>query len=316
MYRVYHNSVSDAKKTLKKLGLELLTSPPESFVKKKLRFFWACCKTKTGEKVFFKSILRTERGIKNRFLNEINFLEIIKKSRSHPLRDYAAEVLRFSKNPSFFYLCYKFLPGETRKRHNKYSEQELIKITKLARLVNSSPADKFKLIPQGHLFNYYLYRKRMDFLLKNLSLTKIMEKKIRVAIEKNKEPFRRIKPTITHGDFSEANILFNENKIKLLDWEHIHLRNPVFDFTSFWVKRKREPEEQKILMDCYLENLPDEINKEMFFKLFKLSLVELCLGELTFVKEMETMSEMEEKRKKSLLIQRDESLLVLEKELS
>jgi len=327
MYRLYTQSVSNARNALKRLGLELLTDPPELFVEKKLRFFWACCKTKTGERVFFKSILRRERGIKNRFLNEINFLEIIKKSPSHPLRDYVPEILHFSKNPSFIYLCYKFLPGKTRERDDKYSKQELIKITELAKVISSSPTDKFKFIPQGSLFNYYSYRKRMDFLLKNLSLTRKMEKKIKTAIEKDKEAFRRIRPVLTHGDFSEANILFNKNKIKLLDWEHVHLRNPVFDFTSFWVKRKKEPKEQKILLDCYLENGLDKISKEMFFKLFKLSLVELCLGELTFVKEMETMLKLEEKagktkksiiekRKKSLTTQRDESLRVLEKELS
>lgn len=298
MYRIYPNVVSNIKKTLKKLKLELLTDPPEGFIEKKLRFYWAYCRTETGEKVFFKSLLRTERGIKNRFLNEINFLEAVNKKPSHPLKSYVAKVLYCSKNPSFIYLCYKFLPGKTKRRGNKFSKQEIRKIAETVKIISSSPLNQFNLVPKKPFFSWAGYNKRINLLLKKLALQKSLSCKIQRAVAKNKDVFSEVKPALTHGDYSEANVLFYRNKVKLLDWEHIHLRNPLFDLASFWVKRKREKTEQKELLNTYLKELSDETVKKNFGSLFLLAVIELCLGDLIFVTQMREMLSIEEKEAK------------------
>jgi len=319
MYEVYPNVVNQIKRTLKQLNLELLTDPPEFFIEKKLRFYWAHCRTKKGEKVFFKSILKRERNIKSRFINEINFLETLKKHPCHPLKDYVAKPFYSSTNFNFPYLCYKFMQGKTKIRQDKFPKQELEKIAHTAKVISSSPSIGFHFIPKKPFFNYPFYKERIKLLLKNLSLEIDLRKRILKTIEQNKSLFKKVKPALAHGDYSEANILFRKNKIKLLDWEHIHLRNPLFDLVSFWVKRKKEPREQKQLFKAF-DRIP------YFEGLFKLALIELCLGELTFFQEMRAMANLEEKegkekkliqkRRKSLKRQEKDTIVLLERELS
>lgn len=296
MYSTYPNIVSKIRKTLAKLGLELLTDSPERFIEKKLRFYWAYLRTKEGEKVFFKSLLKREVGIRNRFLNEINFLKTLKENPTHPLCHYAPKLLQFSKNSSFLYLCYKFLPGKTKRRENTYPKGELKRIVNLLKLINSSPIDKFKFVPQKPLFTFSFYKQRVNLLLKNLVIPKGLETKIKKFINQNQKVFQQVRPCLEHGDFSEANVLFYKNQIKILDWEHVHLRNPLYDLVSFWVKRKREPAEQKELLQNYLKK--KRINKEMFAKLFKLAAIELCLGDLIFFNEMLKKTKEEEREGK------------------
>ena len=38
----------------------------------------------------------------------------------------------------------------------------------------------------------------------------------------------------SHGDFSLVNILKSKNGIKVIDWEGLDLRNPLFDFYNYF----------------------------------------------------------------------------------
>lgn len=284
MYILYPNIISRIKKTLKKLNLEVLNNSPENFVGRKMRFYYAFCKTKNGEKVFFKTLLKKEDKIKNRFLNEINLLKTLKENPSYPLSNFAPEVLDFSLSPSFPYLLYKFLPGESKERKDNYTKGEIKKIVNLLKVINSSPPSISKFITEKPFFEFSQYKKRVSSLLKTLPIEPKMKLRIANFIDQNKETFYTSKPVLSHGDFSEANLVFFKNKVRVIDWEHVHLRNPLYDFVSFFVKRRKRPQEQKEFKKLYLKTGVIK-NKVLFSNLFKLVIVEIYLRDLIFFQE-------------------------------
>lgn len=319
MYALYPNIIFKIKKTLKKLNLTLLSEAPEMFVEKKLRFYHAICQTKKGEKVFFKSLLKRERDIKNRFSNEINFLKTLKEKPRYPLAKFVPLLLDFSLDPSFLYLLYKFLPGETKERESRFSKEEIKEIARLMKIINSSE-NIFNFTPKRPLFSLPSYRKRVSSLFKKIKLKKEIKRKIEDFIEKNQKIFYQVKPTLTHGDFSESNLIFCKGKIKIVDWEHVQLRNPLYDLASFWVKRKSHLKEQKELKREYLRK---EGKSKFFSPLFKLALIKICLQDLSFFEEMLKILKEDKRKDKIIKIASKErkeeikkTIKLLEKEIS
>lgn len=309
-YSIYPGILEKIKETLKKEGLKILSEDPQFFVQKKLRFYHAICENKEGKKVFFKSLLKREPGIKNRFLNEINFLKEIKEKKNLPLAKKVPKILKFSLKRDFPFLIYEFLPGKSKKREDSFSKEEIKEIVALMKLIRETDF-KFNFIPKEPLFNFQKYSKKINFLTEKLKLEGKLKKKILRIVQKSKEIFKKVKPKLSHGDFSEANLIFFKGKVKIVDWEHVHFRNPLYDFVSFWTKRKRERE---ILEREFLKQ---NGKIEYFFPLFLLSLIEISLSNLIFFEEMIYFAKKEkdkigiEKRKKEI----EETLTLLKKYL-
>jgi hypothetical protein len=295
-YFLYPKILSKIKKTLKQKKLSLLSEEPEVFVQKKLRFFHALCKDREGKKVFFKSLLKKERGIKNRFLNEILFLKTMREEKKFPLAKRVPKLLDFSFKKDFPFLVYEFLPGNSKTREDKLSLEEIKEAISLIVLINSTEYN-FNFIPKKPLFNFRIFSKTIFSLLKKLKLKKEIETKISKFITKTKEIFKFVKPKLNHGDFSEANLVFYRGKAKIVDWEHVHFRNPLYDFVSFWTKRERE---RKLIEKEFLKQ---QKGIEFFFPLFKMALIELSLKNLVFFNEMLKFLEKEKKTDQTLKAQ-------------
>jgi DNA helicase HerA-like ATPase len=274
MYNLYPNISQKIKVLLKKLNLKTYSEKIEDAIKDEKRFYRTSGKTGDGKKIFLKTLLAKEVGIKNRFLNEINFLKTIKENKNYPLAKFVPQILDYSLNSNFPYLLENFLPGEAKKREDKFSKKEIEKIAELIVLVNSSK-NIFDFIPKKPLFSFSYYKKRIVSQLNKLEIKNDLKKKIKNFIKKNRKIFYEIKPKLSHGDFSEANLLFLGRKIKLVDWEHVHLRNPLYDLAGFWVKRKARPKEQKILVKEYLKR-----GGLFLDPLFKLAIIEVALDDL------------------------------------
>lgn len=318
MYSIYPQIISKIYTFLKKLRLSVLSEGPDSFVERKKRFYWAICKTDKGKKVFFKSLLKKEEGIKNRFKNEINFFKVLGENPWHPLSKITPKPLTFSIDNSFPYLLYEFVPGEAGTRKDRFSSTEIRKIIGLIKLINSSE-NIFDFIPKKPLFDFRFYKKTVDSLSARVGIRKNLRKEIKDFIEKEKRIFHISKHVLTHGDFSEANLIFYKGKIKIADWEHVHLRNPLYDFVSFWTKRKRQKKEQKIIEREYLKN---EGKLKFLSSLFKLALIEISLRDLIFFEEMLKILQKEKENetiKKAKLDRRkeiEETLELLEENLN
>lgn len=292
-YSLYPKIVPKIKKVLEQKGLKLLSEPPEFFVQKKLRFYHALCKSKEGKKVFFKSLLKREAGIKNRFFNEILILKTLRENKKLPLAKKVPKLLDFSFKKDFPFLIYEFLPGKSKTRQDKLSPDDIKKAISLMVLINSTEYN-FNFVPKKPLFNFRRYSKTIFSLLKRLKIERKIKKKILKFVEKTKEVFKFTKPKLNHGDFSEANLIFYKGKVKIVDWEHVHFRNPLYDFVSFWTKRKRERKQIE------KEFFAQQKDIESFFPLFKMALIEISLKNLIFFNEMLKFLEKEKKTKENL----------------
>ena len=274
MYTLYPDVSQKIENIIKKLELNLCSKGVKDFIKEKRRFYHAVVKTKGGKKAFFKTLLGKEVGIKNRFLNEIKFLKTLRENPKHPLSELVPKIFKYSLNPSFPYLLEEFLPGKSKKREDKFSKEEIKKIVELIKLINSSGII-FNFVPKKPLFNFSFYKEKIFFYFKKIEIKFKIKEKIKNFINRNQKIFYKAKPKLTHGDFSEANLIFFKDKIKITDWEHVHLRNPLHDLAGFWIKRRNYPKEQEILIKEYLKK------GDLFFPpLFKLALIENALQDL------------------------------------
>jgi thiamine kinase-like enzyme len=203
------------------------------------------------------------------------------------------KLLDFSLKREFPFLIYEFLPGKSKTREDKLSLEEIKKAISLMVLINSTEYD-FNFIPKKPLFNFKRYSKTILSLLERLKIENKIEKKILKFVEKTKEIFKFIKPKLNHGDFSEANLVFYKGRVKIIDWEHVHFRNPLYDFVSFWTKRKRERKQIE------KEFFKQQKNIDSFFPLFKMALIEISLKNLVFFNEVLKFLEKESETKETL----------------
>ena len=283
MYKAYPKITLKINKIITDLHLTEIEEDPQDFIRKEKRFYRTACKTENGERVFFKCILIKDRKTKNSFLNEINFLKTINNYPGHPLFPYIPAILDFSAKLSFPFLIYKLLPGESRTRESRFSGEEIKRIAELLKIINSSSADIFSFRPRKFPSDAYLYKRGLKVFLKNIQ-NKELEKRIDEFVSRNSRTINSIKKkTLSHGDFSEVNLIFFGENIKLVDWEHVSLRNPLYDFADFWVKRRNYPEEEEILINEYFQSFQE---KNYFLKFFKLALLEICLRDISLMQKI------------------------------
>jgi len=277
--------ITKIKNQLKKLKLTNFSSNLQEAILQKQRFYRTLCQNSEGEKVFFKCILQKERNIKSRFLNEINFLKTVNEHPAHPLYKIVPRILDYSLSYSFPYLLYKFIEGETRTCENKFSISEIKQIAHILHLIHSSPVEIFKFTPSVPLFGYSFLQKKFKFFLKNPLIEKSLKQKILGFVYQQKKFLYNKKKIVrlTHGDFSESNLIFCKRNIKVIDWEHVHLRNPLYDVADFWVKRRKNHQEQKILISEYFKTTKEKENYQI---LFKIAIIEICLRDLALFQKV------------------------------
>ena len=285
MYSIYKNIVPKIKEKIKELKLTNIAETIEKLVKEKKRFYRTVCK-RGEKKLFFKSLLAPEKGIKNRFLNEIKFYKTLKENPGHPLFRLCPKCLSYSLNPNLPYLLYEFIPGKIRRSKNQYSLKEMRTITNLLKVINRSPIKIFNFLNKNQILNKKGIKKVL-LKLKVKNLPKSSIKKFINSSEK-KGRFNKIKLTLSHGDFSEANIVFFKNNVKIIDWEHVALRNPLYDLADFWINRWRYPQEQKILLKKSCNFLK---GKEGFDKLFRIGVLEVSLRDLILFQNIKNNQE-------------------------
>ncbi|RLI99369.1 MAG: hypothetical protein DRP03_03735 [Candidatus Aenigmatarchaeota archaeon] len=268
---------------LRLLGLAKPSLTPKQAVQatsQGLRFYRAVCEDVNGRKVFFKCLLVRERGIKNRFLNEIGFLKTVSEHPGHPLFEMVPKVFDYSLSPTFPYIVCEFIRGASRVSEDRFSNSEIVKIARILRTIHTSPFHIFRFIPSSPLFGYHFLQQRLKTFLRNPLVESKLKEKTKKFICKERRILRNRKRIVklTHGDFSEANLMFYKEDIKVIDWEHVHLRNPLYDLADFWIKRKNHREEQRLLVKEYFKG----ISKESYQALFRLAVVEICLRDLVF----------------------------------
>lgn len=273
------------------LPKKIIEEKLKKFIKVRGRFFYVVCYNGKCQKFFFKTILTKEKRVRNRFLNEIDFLIAIKNNPKHPLANLVPQILFSSKKSSFPYLVYKFIPENTESR----KKENFPYIVRILKKINSSPVNIFNFRPRESFFTYQKYRKIILQAMKENVLKKEQKNKISNFIKNNKKIFKLYTGgALTHGDFSETNIVFLKKQIKIIDWEHVHKRNALYDLALLWRRERLDRKKQKIIIKEYFNIFPD---KKHFPNLFKLALLETCLNKLVILKNEKTKTRSIKKEK-------------------
>jgi len=142
-------------------------------------------------------------------------------------------------------------------RENKEWLQDIIKLMKK---VHNMPVDKLNLQTTGIYEDFHgIYKSAAKFLRQRLNKK---EKQLFKRIAKTPRP--EGKNVFSHGDFNVANLLYNDKRFYLIDWERAHFDHYLFDIahsSNFLCMTKSEGVE---LLQMYLEHEPTEHEIQQF----------------------------------------------------
>lgn len=267
MYSLYPHIKTFLSSTIRKLNLKNIETSFEDLVKEQKRFYRTVCSYK-DQKVFFKTLLAKEKGAKKRFLNEIKFYLEAQKTNDVKLINLLPRILEYSLNPKFPYLLYQYIPGSPKHSKLSLSCSELTQIIQALQTITQTSWQKFnpnfqKSLNQSFSISFFQYQSIAKF----FNLSKELSSKIERILKKAKTLHSQPILVLSHGDFSEANLIFRKGKlVKVVDWEHVGLRFPLYDFCDFWVKRWRYPKEQRFLLKN-MNKIYSRKDADLFFQL-------------------------------------------------
>lgn len=240
----------------------------------RIRFYRLIAQT-GGQAVFLKTPLSKDPASLAEFLNEINFHLALERDPAHPLNRYVPKIIAYSLKPSLPFLLRVAARGNHRKSEDEFSRREILEITRALKSIRSSPAAIFSFTPGFKLFSAERFSKTAQG-SKNL-VGKRLDARLKTFVRRAKTEFLKFKPVLSHGDFSEANTIFEPGGgVKIIDWSKVNLRNPLYDQTEFWIKRRRRKLEQNLLFKEAKKDFPPND----FNFLFSAALIEIVLRDL------------------------------------
>jgi len=279
-------------------------------ISEKKRFYRLIAKNESGQPVFLKAAMADDRTVLGQLVNEINFHLVLKKSLAHPLNRYVPRILDFSLNPDFPFFLREAALESQRKSENDFSSMEIKKVAHLLDVVRTSPTNIFSFAPKINMFSFSFLAEKIK------SSASLFDQKLfhetQTFLEKTRKMFSSTKAALSHGDTSETNLVFSKSgTIKIIDWNDVYLRNPLFDFAEFWIKRRRKPSEQDLL----LKETSQKFEPRFFSFLFSSALVEITLRDLNLFSKMLERYRLEKRADRIKHVEREkkEYLLILKK---
>lgn len=299
---------------LKKLGLMALTSVEKVLSDPTCHSYFTICQGKKG-KFFFKARISALEKERTRARREIGFLAKLAELEDFRLPSLTFRLLDYQIGDFDWFLA-EFLEGK-----NMGSREILDKTSlSLAHLpavmdiffaLREIPEDflrfKDQKIPPLEKHDALFYQRQVqDFLASPECCDMLSENEI----EKIEEIFSckdhldlldKSCHTLSHGDFQPPNLFLTKKSLKIVDWDQVHLDNPVFDAAFFWTHLWSRP---KLRNAFWRKWLNASLEKEEVKSLFKLSSILLLLvqvvslnGFLKYQKERMIPSELERRRR-------------------
>ncbi len=108
-----------------------------------------------------------------------------------------------------------------------------------------------------------------------------------------KEFFIKNNNYLTHGDLHPGNVIYNKKWLVLHDWKYAHWDNPYFDFTFVWLLLWLNKNWRKKLFALELNRAS---SKEIFWKSFHLSVLELVPKMISIFMQASQISRADRKR--------------------
>lgn len=273
-----------------------MKKPLKDFILKKKRFY-ASSAHQNGKKIFLKARiiddngsvagLKKEMGItklmtENKSIaGKVNFTKFLGGSVSEIPEWYAHEFVEGKILGDFYDIPKKILS-------ENYVEGVVENLRNLQTATKDfiKDAEKIGIIGSIKKRGYDDYKNTIAFYEKEkVGKNKINFAKISELFENNKKLLDE-DPVIAHGDFTLANqIVGDDGKIYLSDWESVRIDNIAADLAHLWVQSWRYPQWREKLLGTFLENLPDD-KKENFKTIFRLMAIEQSLAEIRWNSEL------------------------------
>ncbi len=287
-YKILPDIKNKIEKRLKELELKPKSSINQA-IKNERHLFSSICYTKTGKKVFFKTLLRNEKHFYLSLLREMKTVKFLTESpafKNFNITPYLDGNIKDS--PHWFTHDYieGDIIGDFYEIHSPYQNKKYISlIVKNLRVLQSIPKAVINKI-QGavkeiRVVNYKAYPrlvKEFRDSVKEPNL-EIDFNKIYEFLADYQNYLPSFKKIITHGDFTLANHIFSKGKIYLTDWEWVRLDNIASDIAHLWIQTWLYPQWRKTLLSTFLSSFPNK-EQEEFKKTFRLTTIIQSLAEI------------------------------------
>lgn len=111
-------------------------------------------------------------------------------------------------------------------------------------------------------------------------LTHAERKKLQSYFRDNKKILDRYCLYLTHGDLYPGNVFIKSKKLLILDWEEMHINNPMYDAAFIWIYSWRNEKWRNYFLEKFLE-LFDYRDRKNCRILFNLSVLRIIFRNIT-----------------------------------
>jgi len=284
--------IPQAKKSIEQLLARLNLTPEKDvpwFIKNKKHLYASKCRNRDGQAVFIKAILENTPRTFTSLKNEASIVKFFSQHKSLSKKINTTNFLGGNLEPPQIWYLHKFIPGKIMGEfydlsipQSKYikplvqnivslhniSPANIKKIKQEIKTIDTVPAESYIKILREHSENSPKLRKLVNFKAVNQFL-------------KHQYKFLKKAPLVlTHGDFTFANQIINQNKVYLTDWEWVRFGNFCVDLAHLWVQSWRYPSWQKILLRNYLATFKSKNTVSLWRENFRLIVIVQALNEL------------------------------------
>lgn len=288
------NIIAEIEEVVKKENL-ILTKPVSQLAKETIsdptkHSFYTKAKNPQGDKLFLKVRIYNTLKEKTLIRHEIWMANFLRKTKNNLLRKITSSYLKTNINKIDWLIkkfdLGRFLGSRYELDKSLFTKKDLDSVVKILDLIQHIPPKiKERRIPSLEKWNFFKYKKEFfkeikkysSWLKKYIKSAKI--EKVRELFVNSRNILDKYARVLAHGDFQPANFIKTKQGIKIIDWDLIHINNPLYDASYFWVHMWRRPKLRRFFIEQYLCK---SRNKEAYrlFRLDSLYLIFIQLGSL------------------------------------
>jgi len=260
---------------------------PENFLKKhkaNKHRYCSTCFSKKGEKIVFYARLHNNEDAKNKVRREILFLKEAGK-KNFKINDYIPRLIDYGIEKDFEWFTRDYIRGDALGDIYGFNKKPSVKLVtgflEALKSISGTSAvfknrKKLKLEKKGGYKSYLIKREEYKKLFKKGIISKNDYFAVKKFIEDNKKDLNKQDNCIAHGDFHPGNIILENSRFWIVDWELMQINNFTFDISFFWLHSKGSA----FCRNLVVQFMDSVANKELAKKLFRLSLTFLLSGEI------------------------------------
>lgn len=267
-----------------------MKKPLKDFIRKKKRFY-ASSVLKNGQKVFLKIRIIDDNGSVYGLKKEMEITRIMTENKNISGKVNFTKFLDGSLLEVPEWYTHEYVEGKLlgdfydmpKRSQDESCNKKVVENLRNLQLVSGEfikKAEKNGVIGYIKKRGYEDYKNTIDFYHREgVGKNKIDFDKVYSLLEDNKENLDR-ELVVAHGDFTLANqIIAEDGKVYLSDWESVRIDNIAADLSHLWVQAWRYGKWRSKLLQNFLETLP--VSKKEYFKnIFRITAIEQAMAEI------------------------------------